>query len=120
MVMMEPRNLFFMALTLVPDPNAALVTYKDTNNTFLMKTRKTGSDKKIYIYRERGGQFSQVITFQKKMDHENSLKYSMKVEQIVTNTALFQLDQQAAVQLKKQSSVIPIPTPSLMWPVEQQ
>lgn len=46
MVMMEPRNLFFMALTLIPDPNVALVTYKDTNNTFLMKTRKTGSDGK--------------------------------------------------------------------------
>lgn len=46
MVMMEPRNLFFMALTLIPDPNEALVTYKNTNNTFLMKTRKTGSDEK--------------------------------------------------------------------------
>lgn len=117
MVMMKPRNLFFMALTLIPDPNVALVTYKDTNNTFLMKTRKTGSDGKK---KNRGGRFSQMMTFQKKMDPEDSLKYSMKVEQIVTNTALFQLDQQAAVQLKKQSSVIPIPTPSLMWPVEQQ
>lgn len=38
-----------------------------------------------------------MMTFQKKMDPEDSLKYSMKVEQIVTNTALFQLDQQAAV-----------------------
>lgn len=49
MVMMEPRNLFFMALTLIPDPNEALVTYKNTNNTFLMKTRKTGSDGKKKI-----------------------------------------------------------------------
>lgn len=38
-----------MALTLIPDPNEALVTYKNTNNTFLMKTRKTGSDGKKKI-----------------------------------------------------------------------